>query len=213
MVEKDTNITDKLSSQVGDKTQESNVKVAEECEKNPSLLEQIVKALKSSDSKLAGDAAEVLTKVAEKAPELVAKYSKQLFEQIDHKTTRVRYEVMHSISLIAALVPREFEKVYHRIEAIMKSDKSIIVRDYATDAIGKYASAGKKEAQKAYSTLKDNLHTWQERHASRVMEGLMIVYNSWPDSKKELQLIATQYAQSTKATIKKTAAKLAKLMK
>ncbi len=213
MSEKDVNITEQLSSQSGDTTQASNVKVAEECAKKPSHLDDIVKALKSKDSKLAGDAAEVLTMVAQKAPELITKYSKELFEQIDHKTTRVRWEIMHSISLIADRVPREIDKIYHKLEEIMKSDKSVIVRDYATDAIGKYAAAGKKEAQKAYETLKENLKTWEERHATRVMEGLMVVYKSWPDSKEELKQIATKYTESSKATIKKTAAKLGKMLK
>ncbi|HNX01006.1 MAG TPA: hypothetical protein PLE74_05355 [Candidatus Cloacimonadota bacterium] len=213
MNEKETNITEQLSSQVGDTTQASNEKVAEEVRKQPKLLEDIVKALKSKDSKLAGDAAEVITMVAQKAPELVEKYAKALIEQIDHKTTRVRWEVMHALSLIADRVPREIDKVYHKLEEIMKSDKSIIVRDYVTDLFGKYASVGKKEAEKAFKTLKENLHQWEERHASRVMEGLMVVYRSWPDSKAELQQIAAKYSESTKATIKKTAKKLAKELK
>jgi hypothetical protein len=213
MNEKEPKITEKLSSQTGDNTQSANVGVAEECSKKPSLLNAIVETLKSKDKKLAGDAAEVITMVAQKAPELITKYSKELFEQIDHKSTRVRWEVMHSISLIADRVPHEIDTIYHKLEDIMKSDKSVIVRDYATDAFGKYASTGKKEAQKAYATLKENLKTWEERHATRVMEGLMMVYKSLPDTKAELQQIAAKYAESSKATIKKTAAKLAKHIK
>jgi hypothetical protein len=63
-------IIERLSSQVGDRTAQSNMRVAVECVQNPDYLKEIETGLLSSDVKLIGDCAEVFTEVAKEKPEL-----------------------------------------------------------------------------------------------------------------------------------------------
>jgi hypothetical protein len=205
-----SNLVEKLSSQCGDKTQAANVAVADICVAEPDLLVELVPALAHKNVKMAGDAAEVFTMVAQKTPKAILPYATALLSQLQNKATRVRWEVTHALALIADEIPREIEQNYARLEKILENDASVIVRDYTTDMIGRYAKAGKTEAQKAFSTLRDMLQIWGERHATRVLEGLMHVANSLPEAGTEIQAIAQTYAESMKPTIKKTAKKLLK---
>jgi len=140
-------ILDQLSSQIGDRTEEANRKVVALCLARPVLLAEIAAGLTSNDAALIGDCAEVLTKVAEAWPELVVPHAKALTMLLNHKTTRVRWEVMHALALLASSVPKVIAPLLPRLKEILHSDSSTIVRDHAVDTIGNYAMTGKRAAQ------------------------------------------------------------------
>ncbi|HEY8399663.1 MAG TPA: hypothetical protein VIK89_00300 [Cytophagaceae bacterium] len=55
-------IIQQLSSQVGDKTEEANRKVAQLCLQTPALLKEIAEGLSQKENNLVADCAEVLLK-------------------------------------------------------------------------------------------------------------------------------------------------------
>src|SRR3569832_2768378 len=129
-------IINALSSRTGDRTQQSNRVVAQRCIDDPSLLIPIAEALKGKDDALLGDCSEVLTLVAERKPELVVPYISLSVTLLSSRTTKVRWEAMHALSLVAHLVPETAESILKQLQAIIQTDKSTIVRDYATDTLG-----------------------------------------------------------------------------
>jgi hypothetical protein len=202
-----------LSSQLKINSNEPNKNVAAECINNPELLDEIAGHLNCKDKKLSGDCAEVMTEVALTNPEHVSKYLEQILPLLKHKETRVRWEAMHSLALCATTRPDFIETIIPDLQEIINKDKSVIVRDYATDAISNYASTSADAATKAFPFLKEVLDVWADRHAGRVIEGLMNIYKLQPRLKPDLQAIADIYKDSPRGVVKKAAAKLEKMMK
>ena len=91
-------ITEQLSSQIGDRSEESNRNVAIQCREDPSLLKEIAVGLQSKDAALIGDCAEVRTMVSETHPHYVSHYADVLITLFSHKKPRVRWEAMHALS-------------------------------------------------------------------------------------------------------------------
>ena len=115
-------LTSQLSSQVGDRTEESNRKVAAMCLENPDLLGDIADGLQSDDAGMLGDSAEVMTMVAEVHPEFIIPYAKYLPPLLDHPKARVRWESMHALALVADLKPKVIEKLLGRIDEIIHTE-------------------------------------------------------------------------------------------
>jgi len=114
--------------------------------------------------------------------------------------------------LIAEKVPDHIFSILPEIEQITQTDKSIIVRDYATDTVAKYAGASIEAASHAYPVLKKILYLWDSRHAARVIEGLINIYKINPAMKKEFEKIAEEFKDHPKAIIRKTSLKLKKVI-
>jgi hypothetical protein len=206
------NILTKLSSQIGEKTEEGNRNVSKECLKNPTLLKEIGEGLTGENSALQGDCAEVFTKVAEEDPALVVPYAEPLQGLLRHKTTRVRWEAMHAIALTATLIPNQISTLLPQIKEIIHFDKSTIVRDYAIDTICNYASVGKSEADIVFPLLKEALHLWEGKHRARVLNGLLNVTNQSPEHTLEIRGIAEEYLEDNKGVVKKAAKALIKVI-
>ena len=212
-----TSLLSQLSSQTGDRTQESTLKVAAQCLDQPSLLTQIAAGLSSRDGKLPADCAEVFTQVALQRPDRVAPYAEQLASHLDHKTTRVRWECVHAVSLIAATPPADktVAALLPRLSQLIQADPSVIVRDYATSALATYASVGPKTAKAALPHLTDALTAWDSKHAARALEGLEHVAAQLPAHRPQLLALALAltYADHGKSTIRQSAKSLLRLLK
>lgn len=157
-------IISRLSSQLGEKTEEGNRNVAKECLLTHSLLGEISEGLTNKDTSIMGDCAEVFTKVAEVNPELVVPFASPLMALLTHKTTRVRWEAMHAVSLITPYIPNQISSLLPQINESIQSDKSTIVRDYAIDTVCHYANTGEQEAELVFPLLKEALHLWEGKH-------------------------------------------------
>lgn len=205
-----SSLLSQLSSQVGDRTQQSTLKVAEKCLADPGQLKEIAAGLAGKDGLLAADCAEVFTQVAYRRPELVAPYAAALAAQLGHKTTRVRWECAHALSLVAATPPavKVVAALLPRLSAIIRDDKSIIVRDYAATALGTYASTGPTAAHAAYPLMLEALAAHEGRHAARVLEGLRHVLAHAPDHRSAIFEAARRYADHGKTTIRQAAKSL-----
>jgi hypothetical protein len=204
-----------LSSQVGDRTQAATLKVAEQCAEQPSLLTEIAAGLAGQDRALAADCAEVFTQVALRRPEHVAPYAAALATQLSHKTTRVRWEAMHALALIAATPPADktIATLLPALSQLIQADQSVIVRDYATTALATYASLGPQEARAAHPHLLAALEAWDTKHAARALEGLKHVATHLPALRPALLPIAHTYADHGKSTIRQTAKSLLRHLK
>lgn len=108
-----------------------------------------------------GDWAEVLTKVAEEEPGFIVPYVARLAPLLAHPTTRVRWEAMHALALVAALTPRLMTRLLPQLQEKLRQDTSTIVRDYAVEALGAYAASGQAAADKAFHLLVEALTVWQ----------------------------------------------------
>jgi hypothetical protein len=205
-----SDIQKQLSSQCGDKTEESNRKVAALCVADSSLLGEIVAGLAVKDVKLVGDAAEVLTMVAQTNPELVAPHADALRPLLNHKATRPRWEACHALALVARLAPRTVEAELAHFHQMIRADESVIVRDYSVTCVGNYAGVDEKAAEKAYTILREALVLWDSKQASRALEGLGIVANKLPKRASEIRRLAESFQNDKRAVVKQAARKVIK---
>jgi hypothetical protein len=198
-------ILKKLSTQSGDRTSGSNLAVAALCIEQPKLLEEIVSGLESDDDALGADCAEVCTEVAKKKPEAVAPYAKHFPSLLDRKTTRLRWEAMHTLALVANLVPGIISPMLPKLAVLIRSDKSVIVRDYAVDAVSNFAGAGAEASKAAYPILVEALDLWNCKHAGHALAGLVNVAGNNPKVKDQLRKIADRFSETGRGVVQKAA--------
>ena len=199
-----------LSSQAGDRAEASNKRVAARALKQPSLLAEIAIGLASTDTKLAGDCAEVMTFVAADKPELVAPYADPLIAQLDHKDTRVRWEVMHSLAEIAAQVPAKISPLVPRLVDKIDCDKSVIVRDYALLALGEYGGTSVEAARYVWPHLRKALEAQAGKHVGKALEAMQKSAAIDPGLKTEVAIIAQRFLEDKRAKVRTLAKRLQK---
>ncbi len=204
------NILKQLSSQASDRTEESNKRVAARVLKQPALLAEIAIGLASTDTKLVGDCAEVMTFVAADKPELVAPYAAALIALIDHKDTRVRWEVMHSLAEIAVQVPKKISPILPRLVEKIDRDKSVIVRDYALLALGEYGGTSVEAARYVWPHLRKSLEMWEGKHVGKVLEAMQKSAAIDPSLKVEVAIIAQRFLEDKRARVRTLAKRLQK---
>lgn len=203
-------ILSQLSSQTGDRTEASNKEVAAICLQAPDFLAEIASALSSKDAALAGDCAEVLTLVAAKRPELVAPFADRFTPLLSHKTTRVRWEASQALALIGYLRPDVIKPLMPQIIDHLRTDKSVIVRDYLTDALGSYARSGHDAAVEVFPLLKEMLTLWEGKEAGHALRGLACVSQSAPELDADLYPIVHEYIFHDSPVVRKAAKVLLK---
>jgi hypothetical protein len=207
------NILQQLSSRVHDRTAKSNLKAAARCLKEPALLDEIARGLQDQDAALVGDCAEVLTEVAGQKPDLAARYAANLVPLVNHATTRVRWEAMHALALVATRDPRVIASLLPRLDEIIRLDGSVIARDYAVDAVGNYAGTNMQAARAAYPLLMDALTVYNGRQAGHALAGLAKAVAADPGLGDELGPVWERFEDSTSGVVRKAARALMKAMK
>ncbi len=205
-------ILSQLSSQVGDRTESSNLKVVEHCLVDPALLAEISLGLNEDDPSLVGDCAEVFTKVAQVNPALVVQYAEALSVLLVHKNTRVRWEATHAIALITGLIPTSVSALLPILVRMLHEDQSVIVRDHAVDALGYYAATGSHAADCVYPYLLEALTLWDGKQAGHALHGLSQAGPLLPGRHTELLSIGTQYSHSDRPVVAKAAKGLLKAL-
>jgi hypothetical protein len=203
-------LINQLSSQTGDRTEASNRRVVVQCLDDPGLLTEIAGGLHSQDDGLVADCAEVMTKVAEYHPEWVAPYAGELAVLLNHPHTRVRWEAMHALALVVDFTPLTIETLLPKLTEMLHSDQSVIVRDYATDALACYASTGTVAAEAAFPLLMDMLTLWNGKQAAHALQGMVKIAEQLPEKRVELHLIADEYSRALKPVVRKAAKALLK---
>ncbi len=206
-------ILSQLSSQTGDRSEASNDKIVKLCLEDSRRLTEIAGGLSQKNAALVGDCAEVMTQVALTHPEYIAPYFQGLAALMNHKTTRVRWEAVHALALLAALTPAETAGLLPRLAEVIRNDSSIIVRDYAVDAAANYAGSGPAEAEEAYPVLIEALTAWNSRHAGHALAGLTKAAGWLSLRRDDLLEIAEKYSQSEKGVVRKAAKDLLKAVR
>ena len=198
-------ILTELASRSATRGQEANVRVAERCVQDPDLLGSILTRLTDRDARLVGDCAEVMTKVAEQRPELVAPHAKILLALLAHKNGRVRWEAAHAVALVSRLVPRVIGRELERLGHLARRDQSVIVRDYVLDAIAGHAATGSRAAATAVPILLECASAWGSKHAGRILRGLEEVVVVAPKLSGEIRALAIQLAGHDRPGVRKAA--------
>ena len=201
-------ILSQLSSQCGDRTEQSNIKVAFQCLDEPELLKEIQPGLHMEDVFIAGDCAEVMTKVAEERPELILPYAEDLIETLNHKKARVRWESIHAIAFIADRIPDKIGPRLELLDRLVHEDKSVIVRHYGILTLGQYAAAGKEASRRAFPYLERALLAHPHKFAHHAMDGLRQVAFYCPDTREKIKEMAGQFLSHPRAGVRNAAKKL-----
>lgn len=203
-------LLDQLSSAMGTRTQEANERAAAACLacQDSTLIERIASGLTAREVRLIGDCAEVMTKVAEVRPELVAPFAPRLLALLPHRNGRVRWEAAHALALVASRVPDRIAAALPDLAEIIRGDKSVIVRDYLLDAVAGYAGTSARAASEALPILRDGLRLFARKHAARVLRGLVGVRASHPALADEIHALAEPFRDDPRAGVRKAAAQL-----
>lgn len=197
-----------LSSQSGDKTQGANHRVAERVVAEPELIERLVQGLASPDNALVGDAAEVLSFVAEQRPELVAPHAERLLPLLDRRHTRSRWEGMKALSLVADRVPELLDPLLPRLATLLEEDASVIVRDHAVDTLAAYGTTGPERLQRALPLLQMALMVSEGRFAARALRGFARLAPLDPSLHPRLTVLAEAYRDHGRASVRTAARQL-----
>ena len=89
------------------------------------------------------------------------------------------------------------------MDKIINTDRNVTIRDYAIEAITRYASTSKKAAKKAYPYLKKAMKQWNERHASQAMRAINNACHYLVDLKNEIQETASSFIDNSSSVVKK----------
>jgi len=203
-------ILNQLSSQKGDKTEDSNKIVAEKCIANPRMLAEIAIGLEDNDKKLQSDCMEVFTLVAEKKPEFIVPYADNILYLLYSKETKTRWEAVHTLSFVAEKIPNIIFSVLPVLQSLIEKDKSTIVRDYTLDTVVNYAKVSAETSEKSYELLKYALELWGEKHAKQIFRGFNYVLDNCTCHKAEINLLVQPYLTANKKIVATEAKKIVK---
>ena len=203
-------ILNQLSSQKGDKTEDSNKIVAEKCIANPRLLADVAAGLEDKDKKLQSDCIEVFTLVSERKPEFIVQYAENIIPLLSSKQAKTRWEAAHTLSYIADKIPDVISSVLPALQSLIEKDESTIVRDYSIDTVANYAKVNVETSRKAYELLKFTLELWGEKHARQVFRGFNHVLDNCADYKAEINLLVQPYLTANKKIVAAEAKKIIK---
>ena len=203
-------ILNQLSSQKGDKTEDSNKIAAEKCIANPHLLAEIAVGFENKDKKLQSDCIEVFTLVSEKKPEFTVLYAEKIVPLLYSKEAKTRWETVHTLSYIAGKTPDTVSHILPALRSLIEKDHSTIVRDYAIDTVANYAKTSVETSEEAYELLKFTLDLWGEKHARQVLRGFNYVLDNISDYKAEINLLVQPYLSANKKIVATEAKKIIK---
>jgi hypothetical protein len=206
------NLLSQLSSSVGDRTNAANHAVAKICLDDPELLAQIAEGLSGENHRLAGDCAEVMTQIAMDAPEHAVPYADRLITILDHPFTRARWEAAHALAIIAPQVAGQLRPKRALLEHMIRSDSSIIVRDYTVDIVAELAGASKEDADWVYTVLLDCLTIWEGRHAGHALPGLGRVAEQLPGRRDEIRRNVAGLVEHPRGVVRKASRRLLKTL-
>ena len=182
------------------------------CLADPALLHEIAAGLAAHDVMRQADCAEVMTMTAEQQPDLVAPFASELLPLLDVRATRARWEAMHALALVADRIPDVLMPALPQIRGIIQRDGSIIVRDYAVDALARIAAVDDATAARVYPLLLEALDAWDGRHAARALPGLMQVGLRLPAERGRISAVAAPFLDHPKAVVRKAARALQKAL-
>lgn len=203
---------ERLASSQGRRTQEPNEEVAALCLQSPALLEEIAAGLVGADARLAGDCAEVMTKVAERDPGLVAPWAKDLVGALGHKNGRVRWESAHALALVAERAADVVGDALPTLEGLVQNHEGVIVRDYAIDAIARWGTTSPARAERAWGILQRAVPSWGGRHVPRILGHGVALAAARPELAGALGSVASSFVESEHAGKRKAARALAKVL-
>lgn len=179
---------------------------------NPAEFPLIVAGLGSTAPREAGDCAEVMTKVAEHQPERVVPHAPLLWTLLAHTNGRVRWESMHALALAAGAASQVVGTRTGKLRAIIRQDASVIVRDYAIDAVAAHGRHSAAAARQARAILLEALELWEGKHAARVLSRLRDLVATSPASRVAVGRVAEAYRDHPRSSVRTAARSLLRVL-
>lgn len=205
-------LLDQLSSKAAGHITGATRQAVPLCLADPALLHEIAAGLAGRDVMRQADCAEVMTMIAEQRPDLVAPFAAQLLPLLASRATRARWEAMHALALVADHVPETLIPALPQLREIIRQDKSIIVRDYAVDALARLATVDDATAARVYPLLLEALASWNGRHAGCALPGLAAVGQRLPAERAAIIAVAAPFLDHPKGVVRKAAKTLQKTL-
>jgi hypothetical protein len=205
-------LLDRLSSAIGAKTHNPHREAAEACVHNPKLLEDVAAGLAGQSPAIIGDSAEVMTKIAEISPLLIAPHIGRLAPLLGHKTTRVRLEAVHAIALAAPYAPHHLFPLLRTLTRLLRDDPNVVVRDYAVDALIGYGATGDDAAELVFPPLQAAFAAWNGKQLVRILDGLPRLAAAAPSLSRDLRQVALFYSGDARPAIRESALALQKAL-
>lgn len=184
--------------------------VAKDCLDQPAYLDRIAEGLRLGSAPVVANCTEVMTKVAESRPDLVAPYAETLVALLSHKNGRVRWEAAHSLALAAHLIESTLERNLPLLVERIRTHEGVIVRDYTLDAVGRYGALGPAQARVAWGILAEALTLWEGRHTARILGHLGPIAEADPALRTAIAAVAQRHESAPKAGTRKAAKALLK---
>ena len=199
------NPLEELSTAVGERSYNSNKKVAIRALHDAKVLAQIAVGLEGQTKEIAADCAEILAMVTDEDPAKGNAYFAALLPHLDNKYTRARWEAMHALANIAATAPKVAEKQIARVFGLLMGDESVIVRDHAGRFIGNYGTTSPAAAKKAWPLLEEALKQGSVKQASKILTSMTDIIEAQPAFKAKAGAVATNFVDHEKPSVRTAA--------
>lgn len=200
-----------LSTATGERSYNSNKKVAIRALHDSKVLARIALGLEGQPKEIAADCAEVFAMVTDEDPAKGIAYFAALLPHLDNKYTRARWEAMHALANIAATAPKAAEKQIPRVFGLLMEDESVIVRDHAGRFIGNYGTTSPAAAKKAWPLLERALKQGSVKQASKILTSLAEIVEAHPSYKPKAATIASNFVNHEKPSVRTAARALLRM--
>ena len=121
---------------------------------NKQILKEAVELISYDDKNVRAGAAKTIEKVAEKKPELVADYLKNLAVAFEMPEPQTRWMIIHAYGLCANLNFEIAKTAFEKAKLYLKNDDSSCLWDRAIVYLGYIGATSSKQSQRVFPVLK-----------------------------------------------------------
>ncbi|TXK83751.1 HEAT repeat domain-containing protein [Paenibacillus sp. N3.4] len=170
-------IIDKLATSLNRKDEKPNQELAKYIadQDDKGAVKELVENLKNSDKNIQSDCIKVLYEIGDLKPSLVAEYSKELVDLLDHKNNRLVWGAMTALDAITLENP---EAIYSALSKIVDiADKgSVITKDHGVNILIKLSSV-KQYADHTFTLLIEQLKNCPTNQLPMYAENALAIIN------------------------------------
>jgi hypothetical protein len=150
-------VINKLASSLNRRDEIPNIELAKQiaAKKDKSAVQELIDSLSNKSKDIQNDCIKVLYEIGEINPALIARYSREFIDLLDHKNNRLQWGAMTALSTITTENPKA---IYAALPKIIKGadNGSVITKDNAVNILIRLCSF-KQYADSAFSLLNKQL--------------------------------------------------------
>lgn len=176
------------------------------------ILKEAVKLIRFNDKNVRAGAAKIIEKVAERKPDLVADYLKDLLPALELPEPQTKWMVIHTLGLCAKLNPYVSIKALNKAKSFIDQNSGACLWDRTILYLGYVGAISKEHAREVFPILEKALAEISSQ-TKTVLESFerMIQVTDKEMNKKMLEH-AIKHINSQKPSVKSKAVKIQKLL-